>query len=393
MKKALIAVIVAVVVGIGAYFLLVAQKPVDKIVNTNKNQTATTGEQNNQPQTTDVSSLTPSITAANQESGNQTVIVQQVTLSQNGYVVIHLNRAGKPDKTIGHSDFLEAGVYTGITIPVSELSSVENPLFAMLHYDDGNGTYEFPGGDGPITADGKPVMASLIVTNIAIPAVVETTATDIIVKNQETSVNEVNIQQVNLEKSGYVVIHLRATPATVIGHSNLLAAGVYTNITVPVDNLNLGDNPLFAMIHFDDGNGTYDFPGADAPAIVNDKVIVKNLDVTKVAESSAKTPETTTQPEQTVKEFSMTAKRFSFDPAKITVNQGDKVSLKISNIDDVPHGFSLPDFNINVTLTPSKTETVEFTADKAGQFTFACSVVCGAGHADMQGLLIVNPAK
>jgi cytochrome c oxidase subunit 2 len=89
------------------------------------------------------------------------------------------------------------------------------------------------------------------------------------------------------------------------------------------------------------------------------------------------------------KSFAITAKQFSFDPATITVNKGDAVTLTIKSI-DVTHGFSLPDFGVNETLTPGKTVTVKFTADKAGTFSYRCSVMCGAGHMDMKGTLIVK---
>ena len=90
-----------------------------------------------------------------------------------------------------------------------------------------------------------------------------------------------------------------------------------------------------------------------------------------------------------VKEISVTAKQWEFDPNPIIVNKGDKLKLSIKSV-DVAHGFSLPDFGINKKLEPGKTETVEFVADKSGQFTFFCSVICGSGHSDMKGTLIVN---
>ncbi len=92
---------------------------------------------------------------------------------------------------------------------------------------------------------------------------------------------------------------------------------------------------------------------------------------------------------EVVKEFTMTAKQWSFDPEEIRVKQGDKVRLKISSI-DVDHGFGLPDFDVSVKLLPGKEEIVEFIADKKGEFTFFCDVLCGQGHRDMKGLLVVE---
>ena len=97
----------------------------------------------------------------------------------------------------------------------------------------------------------------------------------------------------------------------------------------------------------------------------------------------------TVDPKVPVKEFTMTAKQFTFEPATITVKQGDRVRIKIKSV-DVAHSIAIPDFNINVDLAPDKEETVEFVADKPGTYTFFCSVFCGAGHPDMKGKLVVQ---
>ena len=88
-------------------------------------------------------------------------------------------------------------------------------------------------------------------------------------------------------------------------------------------------------------------------------------------------------------EINMIAKRWSFEPATITVNEGDDVKLNIESV-DVTHGFSIFEFGVNERLTPGKTTTVEFNADKAGEYTFFCTVPCGRGHSGMNGKLIVE---
>lgn len=90
-----------------------------------------------------------------------------------------------------------------------------------------------------------------------------------------------------------------------------------------------------------------------------------------------------------VKEFTLTAKSWSFDPAVITVKQGDKVKLIVKSI-DVSHGFALPDYGFDQELEPGKEIIIEFTASKKGEFTFFCSVMCGEGHKDMKGKLVVE---
>src|SRR3989344_5219597 len=97
----------------------------------------------------------------------------------------------------------------------------------------------------------------------------------------------------------------------------------------------------------------------------------------------------TNQPESQVKEISMTAKKFEFNPSTITVKKADQVKLTIKSL-DVTHGFSIPDLNVNANLDAGKETVVEFTPDKTGTFTFVCSVFCGSGHSGMKGTLIVE---
>ena len=90
-----------------------------------------------------------------------------------------------------------------------------------------------------------------------------------------------------------------------------------------------------------------------------------------------------------VKEFKITANNFAFSPSTITVKKGDKVKLTVTST-DVDHGIAIKEYDINTKVNKGKTETIEFTADKAGEFEFYCSVFCGSGHKNMKGKLIVQ---
>ena len=93
--------------------------------------------------------------------------------------------------------------------------------------------------------------------------------------------------------------------------------------------------------------------------------------------------------QESVKEFTMTAKRFEFNPGSIVVNQGDHVILHITAL-DVPHGFAIQEYGINEPLPVGKQVDIDFVADKKGTFTFYCSVPCGSGHRSMKGELVVE---
>jgi plastocyanin len=88
-------------------------------------------------------------------------------------------------------------------------------------------------------------------------------------------------------------------------------------------------------------------------------------------------------------EIKITARRFQFDPRTITVQKGQPVRLVITSA-DVDHGFKIEEFGIDQKIEARKTAIVEFTPDRAGRFEFRCSVVCGAGHDDMFGELVVE---
>ncbi len=113
------------------------------------------------------------------------------------------------------------------------------------------------------------------------------------------------------------------------------------------------------------------------------------VNVTQAPLPQSTSPSAAVQDNGKVHEITITAKQFVFNPSEIRVKEGEKVRLKITSV-DVTHGFALPEFNVNATLDPQKEQTVEFVANKKGEFTFFCSVVCGRGHRDMTGKLIVE---
>lgn len=90
----------------------------------------------------------------------------------------------------------------------------------------------------------------------------------------------------------------------------------------------------------------------------------------------------------------MVAVRSTLEPTKLEVNQGDRVTIHITNIEqttDELHGFGLSEYNINVVIDPGETKTIEFVADKPGVFAYYCTNFCSALHQEMQGYLLVKP--
>ena len=86
--------------------------------------------------------------------------------------------------------------------------------------------------------------------------------------------------------------------------------------------------------------------------------------------------------------------RSTITPTKLEVNQGDKVTIHLTNIEqttDELHGFGLLEYNLNVVVDPGETKTIEFIADKPGVYAYYCTNFCSALHQEMQGYLIVKP--
>lgn len=93
--------------------------------------------------------------------------------------------------------------------------------------------------------------------------------------------------------------------------------------------------------------------------------------------------------------------KFIFDakaerPDVIEVNEGDKVFIHLTNIDfdqDITHGFGINKYDLNMEVQPGQTNTLEFTADKAGTYPLYCTNFCSALHQEMTGYMLVKPAK
>ncbi len=96
------------------------------------------------------------------------------------------------------------------------------------------------------------------------------------------------------------------------------------------------------------------------------------------------------QPETApIVEIKITAKKFTFEPNKISVRKGDTVRLLVTST-DVDHGIGISEYGIDRKVKKGATEVIEFVADKEGKFDFVCSIFCGDGHPEMVGELVVN---
>jgi len=84
----------------------------------------------------------------------------------------------------------------------------------------------------------------------------------------------------------------------------------------------------------------------------------------------------------------LTARRFTYSPDTIEVEQGEPVVLELTSLDR-DHGFAVPDLGLRIDVEPGKTARVRFVPEKAGTFLFHCDVFCGSGHEEMFGQIVV----
>jgi LPXTG-motif cell wall-anchored protein len=113
---------------------------------------------------------TGTVDASDQAIVGGEITVAKITAGQDGWIVAHLDEGGKPGKVIGET-LIKAGDSSNVKIKLSEDVPVGGKLWPMLHIDAGTiGTYEFPGPDAPVVANGAPVMKQITVTAAATSA-------------------------------------------------------------------------------------------------------------------------------------------------------------------------------------------------------------------------------
>lgn len=93
-------------------------------------------------------------------------------------------------------------------------------------------------------------------------------------------------------------------------------------------------------------------------------------------------------------EIFMTVVRSHYTPDRIELKKGDKVTWHLTNVErarDATHGFALSGYNINLSLEPGESTTIEFEADLPGTFTYYCTEFCSALHLEMLGYMLIEP--
>lgn len=105
---------------------------------------------------------TATVSMADQETGGETVTVEGVTLSENGFVVVQ-NEQGRSSDEIRGATYLEAGEHENVEVKLDPAVSSDTELHAQVYLDtNGDHRFEYDGAlvDRPfVTKDGN-IMAT-----------------------------------------------------------------------------------------------------------------------------------------------------------------------------------------------------------------------------------------
>jgi cytochrome c oxidase subunit II len=85
----------------------------------------------------------------------------------------------------------------------------------------------------------------------------------------------------------------------------------------------------------------------------------------------------------------ITAKKFAFSPAQVTIKKGETVTLKITSLDRT-HGFFQRALNLDTDIEPGKTTEITLTPGQAGEYPVICDHYCGWGHGGMAMTIVVQ---
>lgn len=85
----------------------------------------------------------------------------------------------------------------------------------------------------------------------------------------------------------------------------------------------------------------------------------------------------------------------NFYPGRIEVAVGERVRLRVRNVDTVGHGFAIPTLNIGIAeIKPGEVALFDVTLPEPGsEYEFLCTVWCSQDHMQMRGVLVALPAQ
>jgi LPXTG-motif cell wall-anchored protein len=125
-------------------------------------------------------------------------------------------------------------------------------------------------------------MALFAFAPIAGAAPLRQAADSVSAADQAISNGSIVVAEVNASQDGWIAVHIDegGKPGAVIGHA-AAKKGKTTNLSVKLEQDVPAGGKLWPMLHIDAGTiGTYEFPGPDAPVVVNNNIVMKQITIT-----------------------------------------------------------------------------------------------------------------
>lgn len=85
----------------------------------------------------------------------------------------------------------------------------------------------------------------------------------------------------------------------------------------------------------------------------------------------------------------ITAKKFEFTPAVVTLKKGEPVTIRLTSTDRA-HGLLVKAFNVDLDVDGGGSTEVTFTPTTGGTFPAICDHYCGSGHGGMKMTFVVE---
>ncbi len=343
----------------------------------------------------------PMVKVMDQKPMDGKVVIDKVVAEKDGWIVIHIEKDGKPGPIIGYAP-VKAGENEKVEVTI-DLEQATETLFAMLHVDEGQmGTYEFPNGpDVPVKVGDKVVVKPFKIEKPMAEGegmgeesagegmgegsgegmgggmgdMGEAKAPMVEVADQKPTDGKVVIDKVVAEKDGWIVIHIEkdGKPGPIIGYAPV-KAGENTQVEVTID-LEQATETLFAMLHVDEGQvGTYEFPnGPDVPVKVGDKVVVKPFKLLQGEGEASGAGEV----------VEVQILNYAYSPMELEVKVGTTVTW--INMDYVPHTVTADNGAFDSGMMANGAQ-FSFTFNEPGTYTYICTY-----HPNMTGTVVVVP--
>jgi len=217
------------------------------------------------------------------------------------------------------------------------------------------------------------------------------------VENQAIVEDSVTIASVVSDGPGWLVVHTDAggQPGPVLGYSPV-SDGENRNVSVLIDSSD-ATQTLYAMLHSDAGTvGTYEFPGSDAPVLVEGMMVSPAFQVTGGA-AAAPATNPTAAPAATASGVSSTVAVGEAEveledntarPLALTVAVGTRV--KFGNRDAQARVIR-SDSGLFTSGVLQKGEEFSYTFTQAGEYPYYSDPGGGPGGQGLSGKVIVVP--